>query len=341
MAITPEQARQELARRELARRQEQQQPQQSQSTQQKNILPDLLKYAAATGAGVGAGIGVYKVGKAGLEVAAQTLRGILNLPKIVNVNKGSDFAKQVRTAYVQAHTEKVNKFGNQITELAKAQPNKVIDLSEFVKEITNDPDITSQTMSIFKKTPILGKILDNPATATQVQLKDAQTIINHLGTKIPANIRANNLDLIDAVNTVKAAQLDAFPEMANVRAEYKAFIEPYKNVKPYFKFNKILNAIVNKFGGPEGQVAVEDILPKKILKQTKGYRAAKNLSEIPQNTPFVGEWFKNIGGMLSFYPMISQAINVSQQMEEAKKKGMFTIDNSGNIVPLSKEDLMI
>ena len=166
-------------------------------------------------------------------------------------------------------------------------------------------------------------------------------LLNHLETKIPQNIKVNNLDVLDAINTVKGAQLGAFPEMAEIRTNYQTFIEPYKNIKSYFKFNRILNAIKNKFGGAEGEAAAESILPKEVVKKIKGYRAAANLAQMPGETPLIGRWIRNLGSMLVFYPMISQAMRFSQQLEEAKKKGFFTIDQFGNIIPLSKEDLAI
>jgi hypothetical protein len=309
---------------------------------------------AAIGLGAlgGAGYGLYKSGipqfvGRGVRNVAQ---GFGNLPKVVNPQKGTDFAQTIRKSFVDAHTEKVNAFGNSLDQLAINNPTRSVSLADSVRDIAeNWDDFSSSTKSAIKNTPVLNKylkldktgkmtIIGNPGN---IDLKSTQEIINHINTKVPANIKANNLDLIDTINNIKGAQLEAFPEMEQVRADYRKFIEPYKNVKQYFKFNKLLNAIKNRFGGAEGQVEVEKILPKEVIKKMTGYRSAAKLAEVPGDIPLVGRMFRSVGGALSVAPNILQGIGNARAMEQAKKTGYFKIDDSGNIIPLSKEDLVI
>jgi hypothetical protein len=267
--------------------------------------------------------------------------GIANLPKVVNVNKGTNFAEQIRKAFIEAHTEKVNQFGGEINKLTAKYPNNTVDLSELLSDLQTNPDISKQTLSVLKKVPKMGSLMENPQLASTVPLRDAQSIVNYLQTKIPREIRIKDFDLLDTINTIKGKQLESFPELAGARGEYRAFIEPYKNVKQFFKFNRLLNAIKNKFGGAEGQAAVEKILPKEVIKKMGGYRSAARLAELPQDIPLVGRTLKSLGGMLSIYPSISGALHYQKQMEEAKKKGAYRIGAFGEITPLSPEDLMI
>jgi hypothetical protein len=298
---------------------------------------------------VAGGYAAYKLGKPLAGMGAQFGRGIANLPKVVNVNKSANFANQVRSAFIQAHTNKINEFGSSLEALVNKNLNKTVSLTEVVSNIVDNwGELSPTTKTAIRNTPILNQIIKVSKGKIQISgnpesisLKATQDILNHLNTKVPANIRVNNLDLLDTINEIKGSQLEAFPEMANVRATYKQFIEPYKQVKNYFKFNRVLNAIKNKFGGAEGQVAVEKILPPKTLKQMKGYRAGAKLAEIPGDIPFVGRFLRSFGGMLSITPMFTQALGMARQLEEAKKKGYFKIDNFGNIIPLSKEDLAI
>ena len=262
----------------------------------------------------GAGYGLYKsrIPQTIGRETAQIGRGIVNLPKVLNVNKGTDFAEMVRNSFAEAHTEMVNKFGNEIKGQMVKFPNTKVNLSELLFDLQTNPDISKQTLSILKSTPKLDALMENPKLASSVSLKDAQSIVNHLQTRMPKDIKVNKFDLLDTINTIKGQQLEAFPELSKARSEYRAFIEPYKNVKNYFKFNKVLNAIKNKFGGAEGQVAVEKILPKEVLKKMKGYRSAAKLAELPGDVPFLGKFFRSVGGALSVYPAISGAIDYAR-----------------------------
>jgi hypothetical protein len=260
----------------------------------------------------GAGYGLYK------SRIPQTIgggisaigKGVANLPKVVNTQKGTKFAEEVRQAFIEAHSQVVNKFGKDIDTLAIKYPNNSVNLSELVSDLQANPDISKQTLGILKRVPKLDNILENPKLASNINLRDTQDIVNYLQTKVPKNIRTNNFDLLDTINTIKGKQLEAFPELAGTRAEYAKFIEPYKNVKNYFRFNKLLDAIKNRFGGAEGEMAVKKILPPEVVKKLKGYRSGAKLAELPGDIPFLGRFFRSIGGALSVYPMASQAFEV-------------------------------
>ena len=306
-------------------------------------MSSILGGAVGLGAAAGAGYGLLKTGiPQNIGRAVNTVsKGISNMPKVFNIDKGTNFAQEIRAAYTQAHTNAVNKFGIELDTLARNNPKARVDLSEVIMNLKTDPDVSSKTLSTLKKIPELNKIWDSPTASTKVPLKNTQNIINYIQTKVPREIKANNYDLMDTLNTIRGKQLDAFPELSNAKTEYAKFIEPYKNVKQYFKFNKILGAMKDKFGGAEGMKAVESILPKSATKKISGYRAAAKMAEIPGDIPLIGKFFKSMGGALGIAPMIGQAISFSDQLEKAKKTGMFTISPYGEIIPLSKEDLII
>jgi hypothetical protein len=301
----------------------------------------ILGGAVGVGAAAGAGYGLLKTGipqNMGRAIGSIG-SGVANMPKVFNITKGANFAQEIRGAYTQAHTEAVNKFGIELDTLAKNSPKARVDLSEVIMNLKTDPDVSSKTLSTLKKIPEIAKIWDSPTAAAKVPLKNTQNIINYIQTKVPREIKASNYDLMDTLNNIRGKQLDAFPELSGARAEYAKFIEPYKNVKQYFKFNRILGAMRDKFGGAEGMKAVESILPKSAIKKIGGYRAAAKMAEIPGDIPLIGKFFKSMGGALGVAPMIAQAISFSDQLEKAKKAGAFSIGVNGEIVPLSKEDL--
>jgi hypothetical protein len=343
--------------------QDQTQPQQDEWSQyavespmaQPNQKPNLAQNMLSAGAGVGmAGLGAWGLMKSGIPQGigggiSKLSSGILNMPKVINHQKGTNFAEEIRSSFIKSHTDVVNKFGADIDKLSVKYPQAKVNLSELVSDLQTNPDISKQTLNILKKVPKLKDILKNPKYASNVSLRDAQDIVNHLQTKIPKNIRANNFDLLDTINTIKGQQLEAFPEMAGARAEYAKFIEPYKNVKQYFRFNKLLESVKNKFGGAEGQAAVEKIFPKEVIKKLGGYRAAAKLAEIPQDLPIVGRLFKSMGGALGVAPMALQAIDFAGKMKEMKEaakksksgKVMYRLNDMGMPEMIKPEDLAI
>lgn len=278
---------------------------------------DGLKGALTGAAVLGGGgflLGKGRIPQSAISGISKFGSGIANLPKVANYNKGNAFAKEIRQSFVQAHTNKVSEFGGMLDELAARNPTKKVSLQNVALEIdANWNDLPSEVKSVIKKTPYLRDMVGKGGKATDINLKQSQEIINYINTKIPKNIRANNLEVIDLVNNIKGSQLEAFPEMESVRAAYKKFIEPYNQVKGQFKFNKLLTAIKNKFGGAEGQAAVDKILPKEVLKKMSGYRGAAKLAELPQDIPLIGRTLKSLGGISAIAPMILQAVSAIKQ----------------------------
>lgn len=283
----------------------------------------------------GAGLGAYGLAKTGIP---QTLikgvdtvgRGIANLDKVVNIKKGADFAQSIRASFIQAHSDKVATFGNQIEQLSGKYPTQMVSLQGMVDELNNTwGDLSPEARSAIKKTPYLKDMVNvKKPISTNIPLSKSQEIINYMNTKVPKTIRYNNLDVVETLNNIRGSQLEAFPEMEGVRAEYKKFIEPYNQVKSQFKFNKLLNAIKNNFGGSEGRKAVEKILPKDVVKKVGGYRTAAKIAELPQDIPLIGRTLKTIGGMFGYAPMAMAAFRVWQLRNdpEAQYNAMLGID---------------
>jgi len=233
-----------------------------------SLLEKTPQAMAAFGLGVPAAIGLGKAIKFGNDVRKM-------VPTAISANYGrgdlaDNFANKVNEAFVKTHTNEINKFGNDLTKWTNKYPNRGVDLSELVTDIQADPNMDSRAVRILRKTPKLDALLDNPKLANNVPLKDAQEIINHLNSKV----KVGGYDIQEAINNVKGAQLESFPEMKETRATYANFKEPYKQVKNYFKVNKTLPAIENKFGGAQGNVRVSKIMPEEIMKQINAYRFA-------------------------------------------------------------------
>jgi hypothetical protein len=273
--------------------------------QKSNILDTVIKGGAF-------GLGVYgasKLIKPITNLSQKAGKIISSFPKAIQYKQGADFAVKIRSEFSKAHSTKVKEFGAEIDRLTQQNPNRQVSLSGVVDELRTDwNNLSNETKNIFKKTPYLKDMVKekNPITP-DINLSKSQEIINHINTKIPSNIKSNNLDVIDAVNDIRGAQLDAFPEMEQVRSSYREFIQPYKNVKSYFKFNRLLDSIKNKFGGPEGLDAVSKVLPKNVINEMGGYRTAARIIEgITKPLKILTKGFVGVA------PMVLDALKFSQ-----------------------------
>lgn len=193
--------------------------------------------------------------------------------------KGLDLASRVRTLAAKSHQGAVDTFGAEVDNLAKANPTLSVSIQHVIDDIKNNQNLTDTAKTAFNKTPFLRDMLKNPGepgyvNPNNVPLKDVQSIINHINTKIPRNIKANSLDILDAQNDIRAAQLDAFPVMAPIRDAYRVHAEDYKLIKGHLRPGATVNAIRSNFSG---NVEVKDAAKRifensDVLKDAAKYR---------------------------------------------------------------------
>ena len=225
-----------------------------------------------------------------------------NIGRVLDTKKGSEFSGQIRKEFVQTKARAVEQFGKQLDDLVKADPEKTISLQNLVDDIsTNMDDMAVETKNILRKVPHLRDMLKGSKQADSLNVKEAQEIINYLNTKIPKEVRSNNIDILEIISDVKAAQSEAFPsQMAQARSSYAKIIEPYNQIKGQFRFNKILKAIENNFGGAEGKEAVKSLLPESIIKEMGGYKTAfETLKHLRQLAPWIGAGLAGSAGYVA------------------------------------------
>jgi hypothetical protein len=248
---------------------------------------------ALAGAMYGAGEGMEER-NSGLEIAGKTALGGLigagvgvmtgqyNPKKLIRKQDWSKFAQDIRNRFVEAKQAATDKFGSQIERLAIENPEKSVDLSSIADDLNDNlMEYTQEFKNIVKKIP--GFDFDRASgkfTLGKTTLGKSQEMINYIKTKIPKEIKYQHLDLLDLESSLKASQLEAFPEMEVVRQSYAQFIQPYNQVKAQFKFNRLLKAIEGDFGGDEGLNAVKQILPQDVIKQMGGYKRAVKSAKV-------------------------------------------------------------
>lgn len=240
---------------------------------QLNPSSNTLQEYAANQASQALGGGLFGLS---VGVLAPTLKAVANMKNVKGARAVKD-AQQIRGEFFKTKSEAIKKFGSQLKVLAKNKPGASVPLEDFADDfVANVNDMTPQARNAIKRTPQLKGILSGEKTSLTV--KETQDAINYLNTKVPNKPGPIRNEILDSINDLRASQLDAFPEMAGVRDEYRKVIEPFNNVKNYFRFNKLLSAIKNDFGGPEGRQAVESLLSPETVKKMGGMQEAMKMS---------------------------------------------------------------
>ncbi len=268
-------------------------------------------------------------------------RGFRNVPIVQNTAKTTLLAEDINRSFHKVHTEKINEFGKDLDKWTVKYPNRAVDLSQFISELQTNPEVSKDAIRIFQKTPILQDLMLNPQSANNVPLKDAQEIINFINKKVPAQIRNNNFDILEGLNTIKGAQIEAFPEMGATREAYRKFIEPYKAVEPNFKFNRVISSITSEgapFGGAQGWEAVKKLLPEKVINQIRDYRAGSRIERMPRKTPWLGRY---LGGAPMVLPIIPKALNYILNPNEQPKGTIQQMYDWAGVDMNKPEDLII
>lgn len=199
-------------------------------------------------------VGAGAVAKGIPEIAKLSSNGASNVGKFFNFDqKALSLGEKVRQVAAAAKQAEVDKFGADIDAQAAANPGKSVSLENVVSDIkTNLKDMPPEAQSVFRKVPILKDMLKEPGMEgyvdpANVSLKDTQGIINYINTKIPISIKANSLDVLDAQNDIRAAQLEAFSGMEKTRANYAQFAKDYKLLKGSLNPKATPGAILSNF----------------------------------------------------------------------------------------------
>ena len=188
--------------------------------------------------------------------------------------KETRFAEKVRTSVYDAKHDAVEKFGQDIDNLAKANPNREVSLRNTVDRLKTEwNDLTPEAQRVFSKVPKFKEMLTNPDLANNISLRDTQEIINYFNTKVPKTIKYQHLDILDTLDDIRTAQLDAFPEMEQARASYAQVKQNFDIIKNKVKVGQTLKNVAKNWGDPEIKKAANTLLRgKDILQDIRNYQ---------------------------------------------------------------------
>jgi hypothetical protein len=245
-------------------------------------VPDILSLG-----GIGKGID-----KSSKFIAKKTTNPIVNLStNIKNIAKPANFASKVRNAFFDAKKVAGSEFEQGLQQQVLANPTKAInlkpmfeDFKNVIDDVTNNPGLKSEIKSIARKTKneLLPNLIDNPALAENLTLRQAQDIKTAINQAPSISRKAGNKfanwtqgegELLDLVDEIKLAELENFPGMENVFAKYAQKMGQYRLIKNKFKEGSLVKNLKTDFGDPEIQNMVKTYFKDNpaIIKEMGGY----------------------------------------------------------------------
>ena len=220
--------------------------------------------------------------------AVNTLAG--DIYRVTQTPLRAQFVDSIRNAFLQSKKLAGETFGTKIDTLAKKFPAKTIDVSGIVGEVQQrsltNPAFKSLVMRGVRndqESVLMQSILNQPDTAQNLTLHDAQAVkqvfsraLKQKFNQVSPEYTDAHLDALDIWHELRAAQLEAFPEFADIAAGYRKAITNFRTVKPYLTKAALEPNLLNNFGNKsEIMQSVNELLPKETLKEIERFiRAA-------------------------------------------------------------------
>jgi len=222
--------------------------------------------------------------QAGQAIGGATVGGILGTlakakSSIDKATKGAPvFLRKVRGAVFQRKRQASEEFGSQLQDLSRANPNKKVSLRNVIDKINNTAAEEPKLKTLINRTPSAKRLADNPQLADEVPVEEAQRIINDLTAKLPSskklgfNVTSDDIAVFDVIDDIRGSQLEAFPEMQQIRQSYSQVINKYNLIKNKIKAGSLQNNLIKDFGDRELKEAFEELVPADILKEAVEFR---------------------------------------------------------------------
>lgn len=221
--------------------------------------------------------------------------------------KADELAQQVRASLFQAKSNIGKQFESQLNDLISKNPSKLVDLENAFTELKTGSLENSRLISDLKTgakragldPKVIQGFIDHPQTASQMTLNQSREIKNVI-SNIPGikqnyakpalmrNWSDTHVDLLDFADQIKKAQLDQFPQLANINKTFSEKLNQYNMIKSKFKVGQLLKNMSNNFGDPEVKKIVNSLLPQETIRQIGGYRMATKFLRLAGNIAKAG-----------------------------------------------------
>lgn len=217
---------------------------------------------------------------------------------IKNVAKPASFAKEVRQSVFDKKQALGKALDKDITILSESNPTELIDLRDpmyqlkaSMIDVENNPGLAlevNQTLRKIKDPKLASRmktLIDNPETAASLSLREAEDIKRAISQSPTlskkssqgkfANWTSGDIEMLDLVDEIKAAQAEKFPQLSELRTPYAEFMNDYRLIKNQLRPGRLIDKLKGKFGDEEIEQAAKRAIPKKTYKDIKSFRRTR------------------------------------------------------------------
>lgn len=234
-------------------------------------------------------IGKIAQGTMGIASMVLAAKGIKSFnPKAQVLQDAMDkpsFANDVRSAFYEAKSGAVDKYGEGLEKLSQDNPDKIVDMKPVIDQLKQSISEDPKLRNAVRRVPDLMKMLDDAWANTDLKITDAQNLVNELQSKIASSklkgfgVRPDDIPLLDAVHDIKNQMVDAFPEIKDLRSAYGDTINKFNLLRNKIKPGSLLKNIESGFGDAELSRAAKDLLSEfpEISSRIKNYNLLRKL----------------------------------------------------------------
>lgn len=228
---------------------------------------DLGQQAKQAGAGAAGGMIFQALGE-GLQSVNRATKG------------APAFARKVREAFAKKRTDSFDTFEKDVDALSNKNPDKTIPLHNIMSEAAATGNYDTKLKGLINSDEQLRKLVNNPEMAKEMPLGEVQVLVKKLNKKIQGKYGSDWIEAKDFVHDIKAARMEAFPEMAEINAKYAETAEPYRLIKSKLKEGALLKNLGSKFGDPELNLRAESLMTKDLKAEVDNYRRTRKLLKV-------------------------------------------------------------
>lgn len=212
------------------------------------------------------------------------------------VKNKTGFLDDVRSAFYDAKGDAVDKYGLGLEELAKNNPTTKVDLTPAINQIKQEIAYNPKLENAINRVPYLKNIMDNPKIASNMGIKETQTLVNDLQSKVASGklkgigVRPDDIPLLDAVHDIKVQMVNSFPDIADLRKGYGETVNAFNLVRNKLKIGNLEKAVQDKFGDVEVQQSVQKLLKDypQIISRMKNYHSIRTAGKVGAGVVGIG-----------------------------------------------------
>jgi hypothetical protein len=209
------------------------------------------------------------------------------IPKTFSRTKQIELWNNAKRSMFQSRGKMIDEYGKALEEATIKNPNAKINMKPVIEDLKTEDMagiLDPKVKLALNSSPKLKKLWENygnPEVSENINAKEAQDMLNEISSRFPesklagkSDYRSADMSLKNLKNEIRAAQIEAYPDMIPVRKEYGDFMQAYKGMKGEFLSKHFFDNIDKNFNNPIVRTYIDKVLPKEAINDLGGYRQA-------------------------------------------------------------------